>query len=873
MSATGNRERVALIDGTGLLYRAWHAMPGDLKTTSGIPTGAVFGFATMFRKLSLGRHPRFGAVVFDAGGKNWRHELFPGYKAHRPPMPEALRQQIPLVEELVAAHGYPVVRRPGVEADDVIAALAHLALADKHEVWIVSGDKDFAQLVGPSVSLYDSTAEIKYDSTLVRKKWGVPPELFADWLTLVGDAADGVPGSPGFGPKSAAEALLRFGGLDALLLARITLPSRLQAGLDPDAVRISRALVAFKVDVDVPAIADLRLPDADVDRLNAVYRRLEFHRFLAPEPARRAAPAQHWVCDTPDAVDAALANECNGEVALQVVFEWTGHLRGEVLALGVSPSSGRAICVPGTLLSRAKPWLEDPSRPKVLHEAKLATVALARYGVTLRGVVGDTAIASYLLDPTLCVPHRLEQCAREWLHRAIQPVAAMVGTGGNVRKFADLPVGRLAAYATHLADTVGDLWRELKPRLLNAGLYGRLMDVELPVSAVIADMERQGIGLDLAVVNQLGARLAVDRDIITTRLHNQAGRTFNPGSLRQLETILYADLGLPVKRKTKTGYATDAATLRRLRKYAPTFIDDLLAWREAAKLIDATTEVLRESVFPDGRIRATWQQTVGAAGRLITTQPDLQRTPVGDDVRSAFVASPGCVLIGADWSQIELRLLAHLSADPTLVATYVAGDDVHRRTAASLFGISENSVDHDQRNVGKTVNFATLYGQGAAALAEQLGVAPPTARAFIEAFFAAWPTIRQWKERTIANAVATGGVRTLLGWWRRIPELVSNDADERAYGERIAVNTSVQGSGADLCKLAMLGIQRDLLSSALHANLVLSIHDELVYEAPVDEIDATVSIVRKQMENVVQLSVPLRVDIGVGATWAACHTK
>jgi DNA polymerase-1 len=861
-------ERVALVDGSGLLVRAWHAMPGDLHAADGTPTGAVYGFATAFRKLLLGRRARFGAVAFDAGGPTWRHGLDPTYKAHRPPFPEGLRVQVPWVDALVAAHGFPVLRAPGVEADDIIATLTRRALQAGHEVWVVSADKDLAQLVGPRVRLWDPTEELLYDVERVRKKWGVLPERLGDLLALAGDAADGVPGVPGVGRRAATDLLSRFGSLDAILANPSALPARVRRSFDAGSVARSRALVSLREDVDVPEFDALVVPEPDPERLNEIYRRLQFHSFLAPSAASgaRAAPPEHWLCDTEESVRAALEVECRGEVAVHVVIELEGHLRGEIAAVGLSPRSGRAVAVPSALLPLLAPWLADANAPKVLHEAKCATAALANRGIALGGVVGDTALASWLLDPTLCVPHRIEQCAREWLGRALQPVASMVGSGPSAQRFADLPVGRLAAYATHMADATGDLWRVLRPRLADAGLLGRLRDLELPLSACLADMERAGIRVDRAAVDSLGATLAAERDAVADRLVAAVGHAFNPGSLRQLQAVLYEEMGLPVLRRTRTGYATDAATLTRLRRHAPAFIDDLLLWRDAARRIDATTDVLRASVWPeDGRVHATFHQTVGAAGRLITSHPDLQRTPNDAAVRRCFVADPGSVLVTADWSQIELRLLAHLSREPALIGAFREGADVHRRTAAALFGASERDVTAAQRDTGKAVNFATLYGQGPAALAEQLAIPVDTARGFIDAWFAALPRVAPWKEGVVATAYATGGVRTLLGAWRRIPELKSHDPTERAYGERIAVNTAVQGSAADLLKVAMCAIHRDLPSGS---RLVLTMHDELVVEAPEALAQAVGALLVRHMEGAASLDVPLVAEVHTGRTWA-----
>jgi DNA polymerase-1 len=478
------------------------------------------------------------------------------------------------------------------------------------------------------------------------------------------------------------------------------------------------------------------------------------------------------------------------------------------------------------------------------------------------------------VDPTKHLPHRLAQVAREYLHVGLQPIRALVGTGKQRRGFVDLTVDKAGAWACHCADATGACWRVLEPRLREEGLDRLLFELDLPLSDVLARMELAGVRIDPTVLERLGERLEQERAALGDEIAALAGRRFNPGSHRQLGQVLFEELGLPVIRKTKTGYSVDAEVLDELYDAHPV-IAPVLRWRTVDKLIHTYTDVLLAAIGPDGRIHPTFQQTVGAAGRLITTEPDLQRTPVRTqefrEVREAFVASDGAVLVSADWSQIELRMLAHVTRDPELLSAYTEGRDVHRATAAALFDCDPDQVTPEQRDVGKTVNFATIYGQGALALGRQLEIPTAEARAHIAAFFRQYAGVARWREQVVAQAYVDGYVATVLGRRRYLPELFSNDPNERAYGERIATNTPIQGSAADLCKSAMLAIDRGLRERGLNASMVLQIHDELVLDVPEDEVEAVVPLVRAAMEQPHGLSVPLAVEVGTGRTWADAH--
>ena len=871
-------DRVALVDGTGLAYRAFHALPATLRTRAGVPTNAAFGFAQMFRKLFAGKRPAYLAVVFDAGAPTHRHAADPAYKAHRPPMASELRQQLPLIEALVAAHDVPILRVPGVEADDVIATLTHQALAAGHEVWVVSGDKDFAQLVGPRVRQFDSTKEVVYDDDRIRRRYGVPPERFVDWLALVGDKSDGIPGVPGIGKQGAAE-LLAECSLDQLLASPPPGPRGDKLRTHAETALRCRELARLRTDVPLPlGLEALAVPEPSLAKLNAAYTDLEFYSLLSAEqlPTHGAARIEYFVADSLDMAAAAVAHETATEqpVAVHVLFDLPDALRGDLVGVAISPRRGRGVYVPiggaGGLgpqgLELLAPWLGS-DRPKVLHGAKDATTSLARHGVELGGVVGDTALGSYLLDPTRHLPHKLEQVARDVLHVALQPIRGVLGRGRDRRTFAELTVDRAGAWACHNADAAGAVWDRMASLLQEQGRLDYLRDIDLPLVGVLSRMEQVGIAADPTVLDALGADFERVRDGLQAEAHRLAGRPFVLGSSKQLGTVLFDELGLPVLERTKTGYSTAASVLERLRDDHP-LVDVVLRWRTVDKLVNTYTDVLSRAVGPDGRIHPTYMATSSSSGRILTTEPDLQRTPIKTEVsrqiRDALIASPGHQLVRADWSQLELRLLAHLSGDPVLVDAYRTGADVHVRTAAALLGLSEGQVGPTEREVGKTVNFATIYGQGPAALAQQLGVSAGRARGFIDDFFRLYAGVARWRDEVVTEAYASGYVRTLLGRRRYVTELSRKDRSDQAHGERIAMNTPVQGSGADLCKVAMLRAAATLPEGA---ELVLQVHDELLVECPDERVDEAVAALTEAMQGAAELRVPLVVDVGVGPTW------
>ncbi|MBX3268633.1 MAG: DNA polymerase I [Sandaracinaceae bacterium] len=880
------RERVVLIDGSSMIYRAFFAIPSSFQTSRGLPTNASYGFALMFRKILAGKKPAMGAVVFDPPGPTFRDERYPEYKAQRPRMPSELRAQLPWIDKIVEAHDFPTLRVEGFEADDVIGTLTRQALERGHEVHIISADKDFAQLVGDDVKMIDTMRDVTYDAELVKKKWGVAPGSIVDLFALIGDKVDNVPGVAGIGQKGAAKLLETYGDLDGVLAHAGELKGKQKAALTEhaDTARLSRELVQIRQDVELPlAIDALVIPEPSIERIDALYKELEFYSLLTAgdEVEQAAEEADFGAVRSIAELEALLASFGEAPVAIYSVSEApspvTGALAG--IALAASPTRARYVPIAGEgglgrdALGVLARWLADPTRPKVGHDLRDQETLWLRHGAPIEGARFDTQLGSFLVDPVRIIPHPLEQVVREFLHRPVTTDKTILGSGQKAKRFAEVPLDTLAPWACHLVAAIAELWPRVRERVDEEGQTKHLAEVDLPLARVLARMQRDGIRVEPATLDRLGVEFEARKAEVEAEIYALAGKPFNIGSAKQLASVLFEDLGLPVIKRTKTGYSTDAEVLERLADQGHAIAAQIVRQRALAKLINTYTRVLAEAVHPEtGRVHCTIQQTTGRSGRLITTDPDLQRTPIrtedGKRIREAFVPREGWVLVSADWSQIELRILAHFSEDPLLMRSFVEGVDVHRRTASQLFEVPEAEVDPKQRNVGKTVNFATIYGQGATALAQQLGIDRKDAKAYIDRYFERYASVKAWVDRTVADAHVNKYVETILGRRRYVPELSSNNFTDRSYGERIAANTPIQGSAADLCKVAMLQIDAAMREAKLESKMLLQIHDELLFECPPSELATLEAIARDRMQHALPLRVPLVVDVGHGASWA-----
>ncbi len=894
-------ERVVLVDGSAMVYRAFFALPPHLTTKDGLHTNAVFGFATMFKKLFAAKRPAYGAVVFDPPGKTTRDEKYPQYKAQRAPMPEELIEQLALIDRVVKAYHFPHLRVPGLEADDVIGTLTQQALDAGHEVVIVSSDKDFAQLIsdddGARVRMHDTIRDVVYDAELTKKKWGVRPDQIVDYLALMGDSSDNIPGVAGIGQKGAQQLLEEHGSLDAIYARYEADPESFKGrakkalAAGKDSAYLSKDLATIDTHAKLPVgLVELAVPPPDPAELNELFKSLEFYSLLSREEtvahkAESAVGGDLVVCMTPDEVRAALPG-LEGTTAILPVVDGR-YIHGPLVGLALSARPGVAVYVPvdDGRLAALLPLLQDPKHAKVVHDAKALWVLLRRRGVALRGVIFDTRLASFLVDPNKLIArhHHLDVVTKEYLHRTLPARKDLTGGGKAEKTLAQVQsddVMVTARYGAELVHAVLDLHAPLSDILKDRGQDGVLQEVELPLSWVLGQMEIDGIAVDVDELKKIGAELAERLLAAEKKIHALAGKEFNIGSPKQLGEILFDVLKLPVIKRTKSGYSTDAEVLERLKSKHEIAVE-ILEYRRIDKLINTYTDVLQREVSPrTHRIHTTFQQTVGVTGRLITMDPDLQRTPVktqeGRRIREAFVAQPlkdgtRTKIVDADWSQIELRLLAHFSGDPLLVDSFAHGADVHRRTASQIFGKPEEQIDKREREVGKTVNFATIYGQGALALAQMLGVPKREADAYIARYFEAYAGVRTWLDETVALADERGYAVTLFGRKRIIPELRSRSPMDRGFGERVAANTPIQGSAADICKLAMLKIAARLPEVAPRSRMILQVHDELLFECAENEADDVAALARKQMEHVVDLKVPLTVDVGIGRSWGEAH--
>jgi DNA polymerase-1 len=877
-----------LIDGSAQLHRAYFAIRG-LATTRGLPTGATYGFTTMYRKLLQDEQPEWIGISFDLAGPTFRHEQYAEYKAHRPRMQDDLSVQLPYVRRFCDAFRLPVIEIPGYEADDVIATLARQAVERGLKVMVVSGDKDLLQLVSEDILVLnpgrEGSGSTLYDRKTVEEKFGAAPERVVDVLALVGDAVDNVPGVPGIGEKGARDLVREYGSLEAVLenADKIKRPAY-REGLKAhsEAAVLSKSLVTLRS--DVPVELDLeRLRRCEPDRLaaHALFTELEFvalAREYAPEPTMSAV--EHRMLTETAEIESALAEAASSRrIAFSLVSSGREPMRAELAGIAFSWQPGRAVYVPITTplagpdpaLEALRPVLEDPAVRKLSASGKADRVLLARRGIQYRGLAFDILVGSYLLNPGRR-NYSLEELTLEQLgERRPTPPAATLPV------FETEAAGTVARAAGLDAEIVLRLAERLKARLAEEGLAEIFETMELPLVEVLADMERAGVKVDrelLAVMSRDMERQLAD---LTREIYVLAKGEFNINSPIQLREILFDRLGLRSGKKTaKTRAASTAEDVLEELAGDHELPRKILEYRSVQKLKSTYVDALPVLIHPEtGRIHASFNQTVAATGRISSSDPNLQNIPIrtaeGRRIREAFVAEPGCLLLSADYSQIELRVLAHLSKDEKLVDTFRRGEDVHDRTSREVFGpLSPISAD-EQRRISKMVNYALLYGKSAFTLAKDLGISQKEADGFIKAYFERYPSVRAFIDDTIARARETGAVRTLLGRLRRLPDLNHKNYQIRAEAERQAMNTPVQGSAADLIKKAMIDLHREIARRGLRSRLILQIHDELLLEVPEAEASEAQALVKSTMEGALTLEVPLVVEARLGRNWAEVH--
>ncbi|MEM1033231.1 MAG: DNA polymerase I [Myxococcota bacterium] len=899
LPAPGTDDVLWLIDLSNYVFRAYHALP-PLQNSHGEPTGATLGTLNMLNRMIEDHRPSHIAVVMDSPGRGFRGEIDPEYKANRSKAPPDLSHQIQRCREIFEAYGMPIYMKEGYEADDLIATLTRQALDEGWRVVIASTDKDLMQLIRPDerVLCWDAMRNKVYDLAAVDKKFGVAPERVRDVLALIGDSSDNVPGVPGVGPKTAAKLIDQFGDFAGVFadLDAVKRP-KLRQNLTEheEAARRAYALVALRDD------ADLRFePEAlrygthkDADRLVTLFTELQFTRFLEMIEEERDAPAPvgpiAYTTLTDEAALRALAAAARttGTLAVFAFSPDAEAMRASLTGLALAAEPGSAVYLPidhhylgapaqldlDTIRAHLGPVLSDPAVVKLGHDLKFTQVVLARHGLSMHGGGGDSMLAAYLLDSEATTKLGIvaERDAKmKWTD--FSKLAPKAKRGAPKPTVDRLDVAVVTPWAGAHAEAALRLAAAQNKKLVRNQLESLYRDLELPLSDILTRMETEGVLVDPKPLAALATEMDRDLADLETRAHEAAGRTFNLASPKQLEGVLFDELKLKSTRKTKTGRSTDADALEAIAGDHP-LPALVLEHRQIAKLKNTYVDALPSLIHPDtGRIHTRWDQAQAATGRISSQHPNLQnipiRTAIGRRIREAFVAPEGHVLLSCDYSQIELRVLAHLSADPKLVEAFKTGQDVHVRTAMEVFDVPEDAVTPTMRGQSKTVNFGVIYGMGPVALGKKLGISRNDAKGFIEAYFARYEGVRTFMDDTLAEAHRTKTVRTLLGRRRMLPDLSSTNHMRRAYAERIAQNTPIQGTAADLLKLAMVKLREPPVKGA---RMVLTVHDELVFEVPEDRVDAAAAKIRAAMEEVTQLDVPLVVDVGHGAHWGLAH--
>jgi len=975
------RKLLCLVDGSSYVFRAYHAVRG-LSNSKGMSTNALFGYLNMLIKLLDELKPVYAAVVLDSIGPTFRKEMYPAYKAHRPPVPEELKEQLPYIEPLTLAMGVPCIRAEGFEADDVIATLAKRGEEQCLEVLILSSDKDLMQLIGPNVTLYDTMKDRRIGAAEVIEKFGVGPDGLGDLLAIMGDASDNVPGVHGIGPKGAAKLLAQFGSLEAILdsVDKVKSPREQQAlRMSRDDALLSRKLVALRFDAPVAARPEQLVPmDKDVPKLRELFGLFEFRTHLKkllpgsqpptspaqagsgltpPSPALRSAQGElggegtetvgpqrkvpgalglpfrapekrkeegpgllvppypalphegggdvsaaalTWVDTTlrmplpvvvtepKQLVELVHAMAAAGRAAVDTETTSVNPAGAELVGISVCVDPSKVFYIPvghagdgagkqlslGYVRDALSPLLADPAIGKIGQHFKYDTVVLWNHGFPVAGLAFDTMLASYLLDPGRG-SHGLDALAMDILGIRTISYKEVTSRSGVQVRFDLVPIADAARYSGEDAWATLLLEEKLRQRIEAKGMLSLLVDVELPLSDVLARMEQTGVAIDSAALDELskdfGSRIArLEQEIVEL-----AGTSFNVNSPKQLAEILFERLHLPVVKKTKTGPSTDQDVLEELLSEHP-LPEKVLAYRTLAKLRSTYVDVLPTLVLPrTGRIHTSFNQAVTATGRLSSSDPNLQNIPVrgeeGIKIRKAFIPAPGRKFLSADYSQVELRILAHLSGDPGLTQAFQRGEDIHSRTASEIFQVLPGMVTPDMRRVAKTINFGVIYGMSPNRLAREQKIPLAQARAFVDAYFARYRKIKEFLDACVQEGSEKGYVETILKRRRYLPELQSKNNQVRSSGERMAINTPVQGGAADVVKIAMIRLDKEIRDRGLDAAMVLQVHDELVLEVAPEQAEEVSALVRETMEGAFKLSVPLKVDIEVGDNWAEVH--
>lgn len=893
---------LVLVDGSSYLYRAFHAMPA-LTNSKGEPTGAIYGVTNMLRRLLNDYDPAHVAVVFDAKGKTFRDEIYPEYKAHRPPMPDELRRQIEPIHTIVRAMGLPLLIIDGVEADDVIGTLTKQAKEQGMEVLVSTGDKDMAQLVNDHVTLVNTMTETVMDADGVVEKFGIPPERIIDYLALIGDTVDNVPGVPKVGPKTAVKWLEKYGSLDGVMQHADDIKGKVGDNLREslEQLPLSRELVTIKCDVEM-ALKPLELEREapDTDSLRKLYSELEFRTWLAEllggdsaEADRQQAQAAQSDYET--VLDWARFDVWLEKLKAAELFAFDtettslNYMDARIVGVSFATESGAAAYVPVAhsypgapeqlpreeVLAKLKPLLEDEKVLKVGQNLKYDMSVLANHGIALLGIAHDTMLESYVLDST-ATRHDMDSLSLKYLAHKTTTFEEVAGKGAKQISFNDVALEQAGPYAAEDADIALRLHQTLWPRLEAIPSLAKLYrELEVPLLSVLSRMERTGVLVDQAMLEQQSRELAEKMDAIEKQAYEEAGEPFNLGSPKQIQAILFEKLQLPVLKKTPKGQPSTAEEVLAELALDYPLPRHILEHRSMSKLKSTYTDKLPGMINPhSGRVHTSYQQAVAATGRLSSSEPNLQNIPVrtaeGRRIRQAFIAPEGARIVAADYSQIELRIMAHLSGDEGLLRAFAAGEDIHRATAAEVFEVPLEEVSSEQRRSAKAINFGLIYGMSAFGLARQLGIDRGSAQNYVDLYFARYPGVKAYMENTREQAREQGYVETVFGRRLYIPDIKSSNAQRRQYAERTAINAPMQGSAADIIKRAMLAVDA-WLQQERDIRMVMQVHDELVFEVPQQKVEMASGKIVELMSSAAQLDVPLLVEAGSGANWDEAH--
>lgn len=903
---SGNKTKpLVLVDGSSYLFRAYYALPA-LTSATGEPTGAVRGVIAMIRKLAKDYSDANVAVVFDAPGKTFRDDLYSEYKANRESMPDDLRPQIQPIHEIIEAMGLPLLMVAGVEADDVIGTLARQATEHSQETVISTGDKDMAQLVTEHVTLVNTMTETTMDRAGVIDKFGVAPEQIIDYLALMGDTVDNIPGVPKVGPKTAAKWLNQYGSLDELVAKADEIKGKVGENLrnSLEMLPLSRELTTIKCDVELPvSINELVITAPDQDRLNELFTRLDFKTWLqesgegalSPQTAAHvpdSVDTKHYETVTDlEALDVFLEAACaKGLLAVDTETTSIDYMQAELVGFSLSHEPGTGIYVPvghdyvgvpdqlklADVLGRLGPVLLNDSVTKIAQNLKYDMSVLAKYGVGISGPVQDTMLESYVLN-SVGTRHNMDDLARHYLNRSTIKYEEVAGKGAKQLTFNQVGVEQATEYAAEDADVTFQLHQALWPQLAaEPAMVSVYEDIELPLIPVLSAVERHGALVDGRLLAQQGAELSDRMEALKAQAHDYAGETFNLDSPKQLQQIFYEKLQLPILKKTPKGAPStaEAVLIELARDYE--LPATILEYRSLHKLKSTYTDKLPLQINPEThRVHTSYHQAVTATGRLSSSDPNLQNIPIrnaeGRRIRQAFVPPPGKVIVAADYSQIELRIMAHLSGDANLRTAFARGDDVHRATAGEVFGKTTDAVTDEERRSAKAINFGLIYGMSAFGLARQLDISRTLAAEYIDRYFTRYPGVRDYMEQTRALAREQGFVETVYGRRLYLPEINAKHVPRRQAAERTAINAPMQGTAADIIKRAMLRVYSWLNDSDLDADMIMQVHDELVFEVAEDRTDDLIGGVTSLMEQAADLAVDLVVDAGVGANWDEAH--